>query len=190
MSTIETSANEPTREETTGRDDDPALTVDEIFHLLQDERRRNVLRCLRGEDGPVQVADLAERVGALEHDTTARALPSEVRERVYVSLYHSHLPKLDDAGVVEHDESGGTVERTPHADRLDRHLPSVDADGEPDDRARDWDSHYLGVSGFCTFLFAGVAFDVAPLTDLSGVALAAVVLVLFTALTATKIATS
>jgi hypothetical protein len=190
MSTIETSADEPTREEPSDSDDAPTLTVDDVFHLLQDGRRRNVLRCLQGEDGAVRVVDVAERVAAWECDTTVRALPPEERERVYVSLYHSHLPKLDDAGVVEYDESAETVERTPLADRLDPHLPSVDAGDDADDPARSWDGRYLGVSGFCAALLAGVAFDIAPLANVSGVALSAVVLVLFTAVTATKIATT
>lgn len=191
MSMIETPSDEPTIDATSGGEAaEPTLTADQIFRLLRNERRRTVLRHLRREGGTVHVRDLAEQAAAREHDTPVRALTSAERERVSVSLYHSHLPKLDDAGVVEYDRDRDVVERTPLADRLDRYLSPVDADAATDDGDSAWDRYYLGASGLCALLFAGTAFGVGPLTALSGVALSAVVLTAFTALTATKIATS
>lgn len=195
MSTTDTPADEPTIEAASdGADAEPRLTADQIFDLLRSERRRTVLRYLRDEEGPVSVVDLAERVAAREHDTTVRALASAERERVSVSLCHSHLPKLAEAGVVEYDRDRDVVERRPRADRLDQHFPSSSAEagdetGETADRDA-WDGYFLGASGCCAALLAGTAFGVTPLTSLSGVALAAVILTVFTALTATKIAMS
>ena len=191
MSTIETPSDEPTTEAASGGEAaEPTLTADQTFRLLQSERRRAVLRHLRREGGTVRVHDVAEQVAAREHDTPVQALTPAERERVSVSLYHSHLPKLDEAGVVEYDRDRDVVERTPLADRLDRFLSPVDGDAATDRGDSPWDRYYLGATGLCAFLFAGTAFGVGPLTALSGVALSAVVLTVFAALTATKIATS
>ena len=109
---------------------DAGPTRDEIFHLLQCRRRRDALRYLRGHDGPVRMCDLAEQVAAWEHDTTLEALSSTQRQRVYIPLYQDHLPKLDEAGVIDYDQERGAVERTPLADRLDHYLDGAPAGGE------------------------------------------------------------
>lgn len=57
--------------------------------------------------------DIAETVAASEHDTTVKRLTSDERQRVYVALYQSHFPKLDDIGVVRYNQSRGIVEPTP-----------------------------------------------------------------------------
>ncbi|WP_138798456.1 hypothetical protein [Halostella sp. PRR32] len=190
MSVIETPSDGPTIEDTSDDDtDESTLTEDQIFHLLQNERRRNVLRYLQGEDGTVRMRDIAEQVAAWEHDTTVKALTSKQRQRVYIPLYQSHLPKLDEEGIIEYNQSRGIVERASLADRLDRHLGPVDDDDATDDESRSWNSYYLGASGVSASFFAGMVFNVPPLTALPAVALSAVVLLLFTALTVTKIAT-
>lgn len=102
--------------------DEPALSQDDIFHLLQVRRRRDALRYLKEHDGPVRMRDLAEQVAAWEHDTTVRELRSAQRQRVYIPLYQTHLPKLDDAGVIEYQQSRGIVERAPLADVFDPYL--------------------------------------------------------------------
>jgi hypothetical protein len=190
MSVTETPADGPTIETTSSDDGDatePPITEDQAFHLLQNERRRNVLRYLQDKEGTVRMRDIAEQVAAWEHDTTLQALTSKERQRVYIPLYQSHLPKLDKEGIIEYNQSRGIVERTPLADHLDRYLDPIDADEDPDESARTWNSYYLGAVGIGTSLFAGTALNIEPFAALSGVALSAVILILFTALTVTKI---
>lgn len=105
---------------------------DQLFHLLQNERRRRALDYLRGKEGSVRMRDIVDHVAAAEHDTTPEALRSDERKRVHIALYQSHLPKLDQAGVLEYDKDRGIVTRTDRAAELDRFL-AVDAmaDGEP-----------------------------------------------------------
>lgn len=70
--------------------------------VVTDQRRRNVLQCLDGRDDGLALADLANDVAALERETNRDDVAPAFVERVYVSLYHCHVPKLAEAGVVEY----------------------------------------------------------------------------------------
>ncbi|MFC6725706.1 hypothetical protein ACFQE1_15285, partial [Halobium palmae] len=113
----------------TGGDSTESVGIekDDLFHVLQNQRRRRVLNYLRTAEGSVDMRDLAEQVAAWENEKEATAITSEERQRAYIALYQSHLPKLDGMGVVEYDQDRGTVERTALADEFD---PYLDVDGE------------------------------------------------------------
>lgn len=103
-------------ESTVAEDEAPSIRIskDDAFHILQNPRRRAVLRYfLESEEDRFVMGDIAEEVAAWEHDTTVSQLDSDQRQRVYISLYQSHLPKLDDHGVIEYDQARGTVVPTP-----------------------------------------------------------------------------
>ena len=106
-----------------------SLPKDDLFHLLQNSRRRAVLRYLRGREGPVRMRDVAEQVAAWENDTTVAALRSDERQRVYVALYQSHLDTLADAGVIEYDKSRGVLEPRPLLDRVAAYTDLPDPTG-------------------------------------------------------------
>ncbi|WP_255194911.1 DUF7344 domain-containing protein [Halorarius litoreus] len=90
------------------------ISKDDAFHILQNARRRAVLRYLAEHDDTDRfvMRDIAEEVAAWEHDTTVQQLVSDERQRVYIALYQSHLPKLDKHGVIDYNQSRGVVERT------------------------------------------------------------------------------
>lgn len=114
-----------------GRRDRHAIAKDEAFHLLQNARRRAVLRYLlaRPDADRFVMRDVTEAVAAWEHDTSVGALTSDERQRVYISLYQSHLPKLDEHGVVAYDQSRGIVEPRPLLAALEPFLEDgLDAD--------------------------------------------------------------
>lgn len=121
-------SNGPTQGNESGKPADEAISTDDIFHLLQNARRRQVLRHLSESDGPIDLRDLAERIAAWEHDTPVDELSSTQRQRIYIALYQSHLPKLHDHGVVRYDQHRGTVERTSLASQLEIHLDPGMAD--------------------------------------------------------------
>ena len=128
-----TSAGKPS--EDTATDDPEPLSPDDIFHILQTNRRRDAIGYLLDRDGPVKMRDIAEYVAAKEHETTVAELTSTQRQRVYIPLYQSHLPKLDKKGVIEYDKSRGIVRPT---DRLEIFRPFLEATGErPDSAASD-----------------------------------------------------
>lgn len=108
-----------------------ALDPDEVFRVLQSGRRRRVVRhLLEYVEEPVHVDALATAVARGEHDDPAAGLDAEVRERVAISLDHSHLPKLEAAGVVDHDRTRDRVTATPAIEAFE---PFVDPDSASSD---------------------------------------------------------
>lgn len=88
---------------------DTHLGLDEIMKLLKNERRRLILDVLEKEQHTT-LGNLSERVAMLENGVDEIPLGSDYRKRAYVSLYQSHLPKLDKADIVDYDKKRGTVE--------------------------------------------------------------------------------
>lgn len=104
-----------------------SLSLDVVFGLLSVERRRRTLIELRQTDGQTTLSDLATRLAALENDIPEGRVTSDQRKRVYIALYQSHLPKLDDADVIEFDQARGTVELGSNASVLYPYLDLGDA---------------------------------------------------------------
>ena len=152
------------------RTDSDALPRDDLYHILQNRRRRQVLRNLQDVEGRVDMRGLAEEVAAWEHETTVDALSSDERQRVYISLYQCHLPKLDEHGIVAYDQSRGVVEP---ADRLDEFEPYLAIDRQEDDGGRgftervDSTAYYAGATLVGALLTAGSFAGMTP-TALSG----------------------
>jgi DNA-binding transcriptional ArsR family regulator len=121
--------------------DESTASLDVIFEILKNSRRREVLRFLRERDEQVSLGDLAEHVAAIENDTTTDALTSSERKRVYVGLYQCHLPKMDDIGVVEFNQDRGHITLTEKADDFEKYL-----DRSEEKRDRQWYQYYGAVS--------------------------------------------
>jgi hypothetical protein len=143
------------------------------------------------------MSDIAEHIAALEHDTTVDSLRSKQRQRVYIALYQSHLPKMDDAGVINYNQDRGLVEATALADSFDGYLDeepsllsttaaesapateSVTDHDQSDARTpvdEEWSTRYLGTAGATLVAVAGLALSGAAV---SGVVLAFVVSAVF-----------
>lgn len=97
--------------------------IDEMFHILQNERRRDVLRYLQNNEGNITTSDLAEFIAAKECNKPESQLRSQERKRVYVALYQSHLPKMAEAGAVEYDQDRGDVESGEEFEHFVAYLP-------------------------------------------------------------------
>ncbi|SFK69992.1 hypothetical protein SAMN04487950_0657 [Halogranum rubrum] len=105
------------------------LPADEVFHLLQNARRRRVLHYVFAHEGeePFEMRTIAEHVAAWESDTTLQQLTSDQRQRAYISLYQCHLPKLDDKGIIDYNQSRGVVEPTPAIEQFRRYIDVASA---------------------------------------------------------------
>lgn len=79
-----------------------------VFAALANRRRRYVLYYLRDHDH-AQIDELATQIAAWEQDIPRARVTTEATDRVYTDLVHSHLPKLDDYGLVEYDQRSATV---------------------------------------------------------------------------------
>jgi DNA-binding transcriptional ArsR family regulator len=124
MSTEQSAVGEPSIE----GDEELPLSKDTQFGILKNSRRRDMLRYLREHGGESTLSDLAELIAAKENGVERRLLSSDERKRVYIGLYQCHLPKMDDAGIVDFDKRSGSVHLRSEARQLFRHIDDV-----PDD---------------------------------------------------------
>lgn len=85
---------------------EPSVT-NELFHVLADRRRRYVLHCLEESETPMALTDIVDELVHWENESLSTAVD---RERIHISLYHCHLPKLADLGLVSYDKDQKTVE--------------------------------------------------------------------------------
>jgi len=83
------------------------LSETEIHNILRNSRRHKTLQYLGTNGGKTTIRDLSEYVAAEE--TGESPPPRDVRKAVYVSLHQTHLPMLDDKGVIEYNRSNNEV---------------------------------------------------------------------------------
>ncbi|MDQ2051954.1 ArsR family transcriptional regulator [Natronolimnohabitans sp. A-GB9] len=116
----------------------PSAT-DSQFDVLADRRRRSVLGYLDATEGPVSLSDLADHLVLEDHAEADGALAScgdalfGTRRRVQLSLRHSHVPKLADAGAVDFDHDTNTVTLCDRGAKLLARAESIDADDSHQD---------------------------------------------------------
>jgi hypothetical protein len=96
--------------------DEDQFDENEVYDILRNERRRHVLRYLRTNGDVASIGDLADAIA--ETETGESPPPSDSRQSVYVSLHQTHLPKLDNLGVIEYDREERTVSLRPRADQI------------------------------------------------------------------------
>lgn len=123
------------------------LSLDHIFEILKNRRRREVMCYLREKEEKVTLSDLAEHIAALENDTDVASITSSQRKRVYVGLYQCHLPKMADMDIVDFNQNRGTVALDENAQQLYEYL-----DNETQNSTA-WHRYYLGLSLVGILLF-------------------------------------
>ncbi|WP_435175065.1 DUF7344 domain-containing protein [Halorussus sp. AFM4] len=90
---------------------DPDVSLDALCDLFADYRRRTAYLTLVAHDD-LSLPDLADEVAVAERDRPLQEIdPDDVLE-VYLSLYHTHVPKLADAGLVDYDQEADYVALT------------------------------------------------------------------------------
>lgn len=89
-----------------------------LFDVLSDARRRFVLACLQEYATPMALGDVADELATWEHDAEITDIPAEEVRSIYVSLYHLHVPKMADAGLVEYSQERDAVALAEDNDEL------------------------------------------------------------------------
>ena len=112
-------------------DDHPTNDVDALLELLAHSRRRHALSCL-GRHEELTLADLAEQVAQQETGVAVANLPAERVARVYFSLYHTHVPKLEAAAVVSYHQERDLVTRRDGMEAAVRRAREALADVAPE----------------------------------------------------------
>ncbi|MFB6131419.1 MAG: hypothetical protein ABEJ28_11435 [Salinigranum sp.] len=102
-----------------------AERLESTLGVLASQRRLHALVALRERGTPLTLSALAEEVAAREFETTPEAVPEDSVQRVYNTLYHVHVPKLEAAGIVEYDPDDGMVVLGEGADHVERVIDSV-----------------------------------------------------------------
>ncbi|MDS0294791.1 DUF7344 domain-containing protein [Halogeometricum luteum] len=135
---------------TTRRGDEDSLDQSDIHDVLRNDRRRHVIERLQSSEEAETVADLAEYIGAVESGESPP--PRNVRQSVYVSLHQTHLPKLDELGIVTYDSDRKTVALAEAADEVTVYMEVVPKYGIS------WAEYYLGLGllGLLSILGSGI----------------------------------
>jgi len=136
------------------------VTVDTAFEVLSNSRRRFIIATLRQRETPVSITTLANAIGAHEAGVSPDDLSSAEQKRVYISLYQSHVPKLESAGFVVFDSDTGTVSGTGATEEIDRYLDT----NQP---VVQWGRLTGMLSVGSLTLVAGSVYEVPLLTELS-----------------------
>lgn len=107
-----------------------SLSLDTVFDLLSNRRRRHALAVLADYEEPITLADLADEVAVREFDKPIEDVPAETVADIYFRLYHKDVPKLTTADVVAYDQDHDLVAAADNLDLCVAHLPSVTQDGD------------------------------------------------------------
>ena len=133
------------------------LSQDDVFDLLSNSRRRFVINYLLRVDRAVSIQELSRELAMWEFDATAEELTDQEEKRIYVALYQTHVPKLEEAGIVDYDTDTGLIQLDEQATELQ---PYVEEDLPG---SRSWPLYYAGLAAAGLAVYAGVLLGVPPL---------------------------
>lgn len=80
--------------------------VDTIADILSNHRRRHTIYHI-DTHGTTSISSLAEHIA--KHETDTPPVTATERKRVYISLYQSHLKKLDRATIINWHKNRGKI---------------------------------------------------------------------------------
>ncbi|SFT09028.1 DUF7344 domain-containing protein [Halostagnicola kamekurae] len=86
-------------------------TTSNVYKLLGNRRRLLTVKYLSlfDQENMIDVRQIASAIRSIETDTPPRAIPTDDYKSAYNSLIQQHLPKLDEAGLIEYDDDRKTV---------------------------------------------------------------------------------
>lgn len=152
----------------------PELTQTEAFDILSNDRRRHALHYLLSHDEGTEIGELSRQVAAWENGESLDQVTAEERRRVYVSLHQTHLPRMDEAGILQYENSRDTIALTERGESLRVYMEVVEGNDIP------WSEFYLGLSALSAALLAAVWIDTPPFGLVPDLAWGAVIVALFT----------
>lgn len=113
------------------------LDQTEIHDILRNERRRHIISHLKECDETIAVSDLSEHIASVESGESPA--PRNVRKSVYVSLHQTHLPKLDDWGIIDYDYRSKELTLLERVEEVEVYMEVVQPNDIP------WGAYYLGL---------------------------------------------
>lgn len=130
-----------------------------IHFILSSPRRRETLAFLSKSGSKTTVRELSEYVAVRE--TGENPPPRQVRETVYVSLIQTHLPALEEVGVIQYDHETKEVVPLERSRDLRVYMEVVTRFGIT------WDEYYryLGVLALLVVLATQLSVPVVSAVD-------------------------
>jgi len=118
------------------------LSKNEIFGVLQNDRRRYILEILR-EEGNQSIRSLSEKIAYLE--TGTEDIKSNIRKSIYISLLQTHIPKMESLGIITYNREEDNVKLLPESKIFDVYIETVKKGDIT------WSQYYLGMSILALF---------------------------------------
>lgn len=134
---------------------------DVLFDVLSNRRRRYTVHALKVDDARLDLGTLADRVAAWECGVSPGEVSRKQRKRAYTALLQSHLPMMEEAGVVQFDKSRGVVEPADNLDDVELYLDVVHGAAIP------WSQYYLLLSVLASTLLIAQGIGVTMFSELS-----------------------
>ena len=106
---------------------DSTLSLDEIFAVLSNSRRRHAIQVLM-EHERIDFGDLVDRVAELEYGLPIEDIDSDERHTIYVSLQQTHVSRLEEDDIITRDRDTGSIGLGPNADELADWIAKIDGD--------------------------------------------------------------
>jgi DNA-binding transcriptional ArsR family regulator len=128
---------------------------DQVFHILSNSRRRQVLSYLIDRGGSATKRGVSRHIAARENDVAADEVTPSMRKPVYIALHQTHIPRLEEEGLVRVNGQGTELTLTEDGRALGRYV-EADGDDVP------WSVLYLGLSAVSCATVAAAAVGVVP----------------------------
>ena len=86
-----------------------------MFIAVGTRRRRAILATLNNETAPLSEQELALTLARREEEIPGTDIPPEKAQEIRTGLYHTHLPLLEDSGLINWNREEGSITTTDHA---------------------------------------------------------------------------
>ena len=152
------------------------VSRDEVFQILSNKRRRRVLEHIEREAEPVPVTNLVDAIAAAEAESNPGGNDSgssHIRSSVYSALVQTHLPAMDEAGIIVYDQDEQEVQSTDSTREVQLYLEYSPGHDIP------WAEYYLGLSAVCAGLVTVTWLAIHPFGQFPDIGVAGAVVVLF-----------
>lgn len=150
-------------------------SFDGIFHILSNKRRRYTLHYLmQTQDGTASKREISRRIAAWENGIPLKEVTPDMRKRVYIALHQSHLPKMEESGLLESEAEGSDVSLAEDKGDLQVYVDIVQGEELP------WSHFYLGLGFLSCSLVVLSGIGVPPYATVPPIALTAGVAGVFT----------
>jgi len=101
------------------------LELDTVLDVCEHPHRRAVLAALAENHQSISVNALATAIVEHDQDRLVTDDSGETLTQIRVGLHHAHLPKLDEAGLIEYNSERQLVKPTARLDEGEPHLMAV-----------------------------------------------------------------